>query len=177
MKNKILILTLVCTLVSGCVTPKYTIMKHSQIQSLDLDNSLINYIPLEDEMTTKSALLDSSYKLISAKKYMTLESYVNKLEQSGANSTDFYLAKTLWAITIQNYPVAQKNLNNVNGAEFRLLKRLLTIDLNYEIERQNGSFNYKAYLQKYQDLIDSYPENAVLRKIVAIRLRYLRYNY
>ena len=65
----------------------------------------------------------------------------------------------------------------VDGKENKMLKMLLSIDLNYEIERTDAGLNFKAYLQKYQDLIDLFPDNAVLRKIVAIRLRYLRYNY
>jgi len=152
-------------------------MKHSQIQSQNLDNSLINYIPLEDEMIAKSALLNYSYNLLSEGKYMALENYVNTLEESGANSSDFYLAKTLSSITNQNYSEAQKSLDKVSDKDYKLLKKLLTIDLNYETERLAGGLNFKNYLKNYQDLIDSYPDNTMLRKIVAIRLRYLRYNY
>ena len=144
---------------------------------MDLDKSELNYIPLEDEMLAKSAVLDSAYKLLSAKKYMTLEGYIKKLEESGANSSDFYLAQTFSAISSLNYPDAKLSLMNVDGKENRMLKMLLSIDLNYEIERTKAGLNFKTYLQKYQDLIDLFPDNLMLRKIVAIRLRYLRYNY
>ena len=177
MRNKLILLTLLCSILYSCTSPKYVLLINSEIQSQNLDNSLINYIPLEDELIAKSALLNYSYKLISEGKYSTLEMYVNKLEESGANSTDFYLAKTFSAIANQNYSGALKSLDKVNGNEYTLLKRLLTIDLNYETERPEGNFNFKIYLRKYQDLIDSYPGNTILRKIVAIRLRYLRYNY
>jgi len=177
MKIKIIMTITILGCFYSCTTSKYTIMKHSQIQSQDLDNSLVNYIPLEDELVEKSAVLDSSYKLISAKKYLTLDSYVTRLQESGANSSDFYLVKTLFDITQLNYSQAQKSLAKVNDNGCKLLKNLLTIDLNYEIERTESTFNYKAYLQRYQHLIDTYPDNNVLRKIVAIRLRYLRYKY
>ncbi|MEI8271978.1 MAG: hypothetical protein WCG08_05105 [Paludibacter sp.] len=177
MRNKIILTLIVLGSFYGCITPKYTILKHSEIQSLDLDKIGLNYIPLEDEMLAKSAVLDSAYKLLSAKKYMTLESYIKKLEESGASSSDFYLAQTLSAITNLNYSGARTSLMKVDGKENKMLKMLLSIDLNYEIERADAGLNFKAYLQKYQDLIDLFPDNAVLRKIVAIRLRYLRYNY
>jgi hypothetical protein len=177
MKNKIILTLIVMGSLYGCITPKYIILKHSEFQSQNLDKSELNYIPLEDEMLAKSAVLDSAYKLLSAKKYMTLEGYIKRLEVSGANSSDFYLAQTLSAITNQNYSAARVSLMNVDGKENKMLKMLLSIDLNYEIDRTKTGLNFKTYLQKYQELIDLFPENAMLRKIVAIRLRYLRYNY
>jgi hypothetical protein len=177
MKLKIILTIVVLGCFYGCITPKYTVIKHSQIEVPDLDNSLVNYIPLADELLDKSAVLDSSYKLIHANKFYTLESYVYKLEKSGANSSDFYLAKTLYAITQLNYKLALQNLAMVNDDDYKLLKSLLTIDLNYEIERTDTGFNFNTYLKRYQNLIDTYPDSIVLRKIVAIRLRYLRYKY
>ena len=177
MKNKIILTLLVVGCFYSCISPKYIVLKHSEFQAVDLDKSELNYIPLEDEMLAKSAVLDSAYKLLSAKKYMTLEGYIKKLEESGANSSDFYLAQTFSAISSLNYPDAKLSLMNVDGKENRMLKMLLSIDLNYEIERTKAGLNFKTYLQKYQDLIDLFPDNLMLRKIVAIRLCYLRYNY
>ncbi|MDD4994322.1 MAG: hypothetical protein PHR83_19035 [Paludibacter sp.] len=177
MKNKIILIIIILGFFSSCITSKYTVMKQSQIEVQDLDNSVINYIPMADELIEKSAVLDSSYKLIHDNKLYTLENYVYKLERSGANSSDVYLAKTIWAITQLNYSQAQQSLARVTEKDYTLLKSLLTIDLNYEIERTGNEFNFKTYLQRYQNLIDTYPENIVLRKIVAIRLRYLRYKY
>jgi len=177
MKIQIILTIIVLGCFYSCTTPKYTVMKHSQIEIHDLDKSLVNYIPLEDGLVEKSAVLDSSYKLIHANKFFTLESYVNKLEKSGAKSSDFYFAKTLSAITQLNYSLAQQSLANVTNNDYKLLKSLLTIDLNYEIERTGTGVNFKVYLQRYQNLIDTYPNNDLLKKIVAIRLRYLRYQY
>ncbi len=177
MKNKIIISILVLGSFNSCITPKYYVLKQSQFQAMDLDKCAINYIPLEDETLAGSVILNSTYKLLTEKKYTTLEGYINKLKEAGANSSDFYLAQTLLAMTDQNYSAAQNSLKRVDDKENKLLKRLLTIDLNYETKHTEGSFNFKVYLKEYQDLIDSFPDNMALKKIVAIRLRYLRYNY
>jgi hypothetical protein len=177
MKRKIILIAIILGSFYGCITPKYYVMKYSQIQSLDLDKSLVNYIPLEDELVVKSVVLDSTYNLLINKKYMTLENYVRNLEKSGAKSSDLSMAITLSEITQQHYPNALNRLEMIQDNKYALLKTLLTIDLKYENERQEGGFDFKKYLQKYQTLIDNYPDNQVLKKIVSLRLRYLRYNY
>jgi len=177
MKNKIIFFAIILGCFYGCTTPKYYVLKYSEFQSLDLDKSLVNYIPLEDELVTKSFVLDSAYSLLIHKKYMTLESYVRNLEETGVKSSDLYLAITLSEITQQHYSGALKRLDQINDTQYSLLKSLISIDLNYENERLEGGLNFKKFLQKYQNLIDNHPDNLVLKKIVSLRLRYLRYNY
>jgi len=177
MKNKIILLVIILGCCYGCITPKYYVMRYSQIQSLNLDKSLVNYIPLEDELVTKSVVLDSAYSLLMSKRYMKLENYVTNLEKSGVTSSDLYMAQTLSKITQLNYSGAQKSLEMINDKRYTLLKSLLAIDLKYENERLVGAFDFNKYLVKYQNLIDKYPDNPVLKKIVSIRMRYLRYNY
>jgi hypothetical protein len=176
MINKLFFLLLFLGLYS-CTPPKYITKRQSEIVNLDLDNSITNYIPIADEDLNKSKILDSSYNLIIFKKYSELKSYLNSLEASGVSSSDFYLVKTLLLITQKEYSDAITSLRKINDSDYTLLKRLLSNDLIYEITRIKGQSNYDSFLKNYQDLIDSYPDNNSLKKIVAIRLRYLRYNY
>jgi hypothetical protein len=176
MKNGILLLLIVLAS-TYCTPPKYITKKQSEIMNLDLDNSITNFIPISDEDLNKSKILDSSYNLIILKKYSILESYLRSLKTSGIITSDFYLSKTLFLITKKNYSDAVISVRKIKDSDYVLLKRLLSIDLNYEIAKDNGSFGYEQFLKSYQDLIDAYPDNASLKKIVSIRLRYIRYNY
>lgn len=176
MRNGVLLIVIVLGL-SFCTPPKYITKKQSEIVNLDLDNSIINYIPISDEDLIKSKILDSTYNLITFKKYSKLESYIGSLETSGISTSDFYLSKTLLNITTKNYSDAVISLRKIKDSDYILLKRLLSIDLNYEIVKNNGGYGYDQFLKGYQDLIDAYPDNVSLKKIVSIRLRYIRYNY
>ncbi|MDD4972226.1 MAG: hypothetical protein PHT07_22590 [Paludibacter sp.] len=177
MKNKILLFVLILGCFYSCTPPKYYVMKYSQIKSMELDKSQVNYIPLEDELVTKSVVLDSTYSLLMNNRYMKLDNYITKLERSEVASSELYLAKTLSKISLLDYPGALKSLDKINDKRYALLKSLLTIDLKYENERLMGAFDFNKYLEKYQKLIDTHPDNMVLKKIVSIRMRYLRYNY
>ena len=75
MKNGILLIVVfgLCC----CITPKYVTKKESEIIKSDLSNSLINYIPLPDNDLAHSKILDSTYYLITNKKYSKLNKYIN----------------------------------------------------------------------------------------------------
>ena len=90
---------------------------------------------------------------------------------------DLYLAKTLYHISKSEYQSAMVNLKLIDDNHYMLIKDLLFIDLNYELARFNGYVDYKKFLQDYQAFIDKYPENEFLKKIVALRIRYIRYHY
>lgn len=174
MSIKFLFLLIVLGL-SSCVSPKYITIKESELIDLDLENSIVNYIPLSDKALQASPILDSTYSLIQKKRFSKLDSYIKKLEKSGVNTSDYYLSKTLFFIAVKDYFGANAYVEKINDSDYLLLKRLLSIDIFYEIEKVNGSFSYTAYLKKYQDLTDAFPQNESLKKLVAIRLRYLRY--
>lgn len=176
MKVKYLLLLLVVGLYQ-CTSPKYITKRQSEIVNLDLDHSITNYIPIADHDLIGSKILDSSYVLMVGKKYSRLDRYISSLELSDIHSSDLYLSKTLLLISRKEYLTATQSLSKVNDSDYSLLKRLLSIDLNYEIARTNGIFNYNKFLKSYQELVDTYPDDESLKKIVAIRLRYLRYNY
>jgi hypothetical protein len=105
-----------------------------------------------------------------------LNEYIRSLEKSGIYSPDMYLSKALLLISKKDYITAATNLEKIPEPYFPLLKDLLLIDMDYEQSKINGTFNYNHFLKDYQQLIDAYPYNQSLKKIVAIRLRYLRYN-
>ena len=176
MRNKLLLFAVVFGM-CFCVEPKYIVKKQSELATLDLNQTVVNYIPLADRDVSTSTILDSTYRLLSAKKYAKLNSYLNSLETSGVHSPDFYLSKTFLYITYDDYLKASVSLRQLGDADYLLLKRLLAIDLKYELAKANGGFDYSEFLKGYQDLIDSYPNDFSLKKIAGLRLRYIRYNY
>lgn len=160
-----------------CCTPaKYITKKQSEVSPTELENSVVNYIPLPDEWLQKSQFLDSCYVLLTEKRYHNLDKYIQSKEASGMKPSEGYLAKTLLLITKLAYPEALQNITKIEDNDFLKIRQLLTIDLNYEIARQNGNVDFKSVLNAYQTLVDSNPDDLLLKKIVSIRLRYLRYN-
>lgn len=176
MKRNWLLLILVIGL-WHCTTPKYIVQKQSEMVKLNLDQSITNYIPLEDGDLMESEILDSTYVLIAQKKFSKLGKYIQSLEKSGIRSSDLLLSNALLFISKREYDNAASWLEKIPDSDYPLLKDLLLIDMDYELTRVNGSFNYNHFLKSYQQLVDAYPDNTLVKKIVAIRLRYVRYNY
>ncbi len=177
MKNKTLLILFLSIGMYSCISPKYIVIRQSEIATLDLEHSVTNYIPVADEYLQHSVILDSTCTLIDKQKFSKLENYLMALENKGINSPDYKLSKSLLLISQKEYSGALKCILTINDSEYSMIKDLLVIDLNYEISRFNEVFDYKTFLKIYQSLIDKYSDNSSLRKIVAIRLRYLRYNY
>ena len=160
-----------------CSAPKYIVKEQSGISEPDLESSTVNYIPIPDDELRKSVTLDSSVHLIGNKKYSKLDKYIHAKEVGGVVASDIFLSKALLLITRKEYPEAFQSLAKIDDSDYPMLRKLLTLDLNYEIARTHGSFDYKNLLKDYQSFIDAYPDDLLLKKIVSIRLRYLRYNY
>jgi hypothetical protein len=127
-----------------------------------------------DKDLNSSSILDSTYNLLKLKKYSKLNNYLSSIQ---SDSSDYYLAQTLYRISKTKYQEAETYLGKIDDKSYTLLKQLLFIDLSYEIARINGSKDFKKFLQDYQSLIDKYPDNEQLKQIVLIRTRYIRYNY
>jgi hypothetical protein len=160
-----------------CTPPKYIAKRQSEIIHLDLDNSIINYIPVADIDLENSRIMETSYNLIVNKKYSKLERYINGLENSGVGTSDLYLSKALLYISKKEYETAVQNLQKIKNDDFKFLKQLLSTDLDYELAKINGINDYKGFLHRYQELMDYYPDDTSLKKILAIRIRFMRYNY
>ena len=176
MRNTILLLIITFGLFY-CTPPKYIAKRQSEIVHLDLDNSIINYIPVADVDLKNSRILETSYNLIVNKKYSKLERYINGLENSREATSDLYLSKALLFISKKEYETAAQNLQKIKNDDFKLLKQLLSTDLDYELAKINGTMDYKGFLHRYQELMDYYPDDTSLKKILAIRIRFMRYNY
>lgn len=177
MKNKTLLILFLSIGMYSCISPKYIVKRQSEIATLDLDQSVTNYIPIDDAYLHHSFILDSTCALIDKKEFSKLNSYLMTLQKEGISTSDYQLSQSLLLISRKEYREALNCLFKINESEYAMVKDLLTIDLNYEISRLNNVFDYTTFLKSYQDLIDKYPHNPSLRKIVGIRLRYLRYNY
>ena len=113
MKQKYLLLLLFAAFYS-CTSPKYITRKQSEMVRLDLDQSITNYIPIDDQELRDSKILDSAYVLIVDKKLPKLEKYLLSLENTGIHSSDLYLSKTLLAITRKDYMAASQSLNQID---------------------------------------------------------------
>ena len=173
MKKMIIITGLIFGLIS-CTQTKYFVKTDAALSKMDLDNTIINYIPITETELASSNILASTYSLLEARKYAKLSEY---LETMQTDSPYYYLAKTLYHISKSEYQEAAEFLGKVSENSYDLLRQLLLIDVSYEIARLNGSVNYKNFLQDYQSLIDKHSHNEQLKKIVSVRIRYIRYNY
>lgn len=173
MIRTIIFLGLIFGLIS-CIQTKYYVKSESDLSQVDWNNNILNYIPLTDNDFKNSIILDTTYKLLYFKKYSKLNDFLNSVQ---SNSNDLYLAKTLYHISKKKYQDAANNLRMINETHYILLKELLFIDLSYELAKLNGLHDFKKNLQDYQTLIDKYPDHESLKNIVALRIRYIRYNY
>jgi hypothetical protein len=176
MKNKILFVLFAFVLFC-CTPPKYIPKKQSELMVMNLDRSITNYIPIIDEDLNRSKILESTYNLIKLKQYAKLKSYINSLEKTGIHSSDFYLSRTLLLITQKNYSEAIIYAKKISDSDYISLKKLLLIDLSYEIAKDTEASDYTEFLKEYQNLIDTYPDDDELKQIVSVRLRYIRYHY
>ena len=174
MKKVVIILGVILGLIS-CSTPtKYIVKSASELSQIDFEQNMINYLPLLDSDLKNSAVLDSTYKLLVLRKYSKLDKYLSAVK---SETQDFYLAKVLYYVSKTEYKEAANYLRKINEEQYPVLRELLFIDLSYELSKNSRSTIYKQYLQAYQELIDKYPDNEYLKKIVALRTRYIRYNY
>lgn len=173
-KKVVVILGLIFGTIS-CSTPtKYFVKSESELLQIDFERNMLNFLPLLDIDLKKSTVLDSTYKLLVLRKYSKLDKYLSSVK---FETQDFYLAKTLYFVSKTEYTEAANYLRKINEEQYPLLRELLFIDLSYELTKSSNPIIYKQYLQKYQELIDKYPDNEYLKRIVALRTRYIRYNY
>ena len=100
------------------------------------------------------------------------------LSSKTTDSQDYYLARTIEFLSERgNYAYdALEYWKKLDSEQFPVLKDLMLIDIYTEIARKNEIKDYKKILQDYQALIDKYPENELLKNLVAIRIGYIRYN-
>ena len=138
-----------------------------------MERNVLNIIPLMDEDLKYSAILDTTYKLIRSRKFSKLRRHLSSVQ---SEAPDFYLAKTLYHISKREYQNAIINLRLINDGYYTLIRDLLLIDLDYELTRLAGTRDFRRFLRDYQNLIDRYPDDEFLRKIIALRIRHIRYN-
>lgn len=174
MKKVVVILGLILGVIS-CSTPtKYFVKSENELSRIDFERNMLNYLPLLDADLKNSTVLDSTYKLLVLRKYSKLDKYLSSVK---SETQDFYLARTLYYVSKTEYKEAANYLRKINEEQYPILRELLYIDLSYELSKNSSSTIYKQYLKEYQELIDKYPDNEYLKKIVALRTRYIRYNY
>ncbi|MDR2026952.1 MAG: hypothetical protein LBQ01_05245 [Prevotellaceae bacterium] len=154
----------------SCAPAKYFVETEDVLSQIDWERNVLNYIPLMGD-DLHSDVLYATYQLLKSKKYSQLNLYLSTVQ----NSPDYYPAKALYCIAKSKYTDALEYTDKIKENRI-LLKQLLSIDLNYELSRMAGEYNYKKFLQDYQNLTDEYPDNDILKKIIAVRIRYVRYN-
>lgn len=173
MKKVITTLCLILGLIS-CTQTKYFVKSESELANVNWDKNVRNYIPLQDKYLERSPTLSTTYELLKSEKYSKLKKYLSTIQSQTSN---YYLAQSLYHISKSEYKEASGFLRMINEHNYELVTDLLSIDVSYELAKKNGVFNYKKFLKDYQKLIDKYPENEQLKNIVALRTRYIRYNY
>lgn len=81
-------------------------------------------------------VLESTYSLISERKFSRAKRYLNKLD---GKSSDFYLASTLYNISISNYYDEAISFLKINDEDYPIIKQLIGIGLKYELAKANIS--------------------------------------
>ncbi len=175
-KKHFYLVLIILAVLTNCKEPKqFILIKQSAILNLDLENSVINFIPIPDNDLKTYKILDSTYSLIKNKKFDKLDTYLNSLDTTLDLNSDFYLSKTLYYITQNEYEKAAEYVELMDDADFQILKKLLTIDISFELSLKAGTYNFYTYLQKYQELYDFSNEDPSIQKILLIRVRHLRH--
>ncbi len=170
-------LTISLSITSCSTSPKYIVQKRSEIRQGALDSFSVNYLPINDADLQNSKILDSVYSLLIIGKYNMAYDYIVAADSLTMITSGWKMAKVLYWTTIGDYERATMKLKRIDDSAYPVLKRLLLIDLAYEQQLSFGRQKYKEFLADYQALIDAYPDDELLKKIIFIRSRYLRYNY
>ncbi len=176
MSNRFKFLLVIVTgmIICSCTQSKYLVKSSSELTSLDFRTNVLNYIPVSDQDMRSSVVLDSTCSLIAARKLSKAGRYLDNIK---TGKSDYYLARTLYDISGDNYKGAAVSLRGIKDGDYPVLKQLLGIDLKYELARQNGRTFFNDILDDYQKLVDKYPDNKLLKDIVLVRIRYIRYGY
>ena len=176
MGNKVIFFLLV--LILYCCSPgKYIIIRQKELKNIDLNNSLVHYIPIDDCLLDKYKVVDSSCTLLEQNKNTRLLRYINSVHPMDSLMPDLNLSRTLVYINESNYKEAAVYLYKIDNPDFNKIKTLLAIDIDYELSKMNNYYNFKYFMGHYQNLVDSFPDDRNLYKIASMRLRFLRYNY
>lgn len=173
MKRTVILFVLILGLIS-CAPTKYVVQSESELSRIDWERNMVNYIPIPDNDLYKSSILDTTNKLIQSKKLAKLDNYLSSVHFW---TPDVYLAKTLYFISRNEYQEAADLLGTINENQFPLVRGLISIDLSYELTKKNKTPDFNQFLKGYQALIDKFPDDELLKKIIALRIRYIRYNY
>ncbi|MDR2906444.1 MAG: hypothetical protein LBU91_00430 [Bacteroidales bacterium] len=173
MKKTSVLLFLIFGLMS-CTQTKYFVKSEQDLSQLDLEQMDLNFIPLLDESLENSIILTTTYELITSKKYSKLKKYLSSIQ---SQTSDFYLAKTLYYISKNEYQEAAITLKQIDENAYTFVEDLLFVDLSYELAKRNNVKDFKKFLQDYQAVLDKYPNDKVKKKIIALRIRYVRYHY
>lgn len=172
--NRIILLLLL--LIIGCTPTKYSILIDNELDNIDFSNYLLKIIPISALDYQNDNLVNKTYFYLKSNQNSELRDYLDNIETRDIGSS-YYFANSLYFISKSKYKDALANLQKIDTTKFNPIRELLIVDLNYEINYELGLKDFKRYLNEYQTLIDKYPDNNLLKKIIGIRLRFIRYNY
>lgn len=159
--------------VFSCAPTKYFVKSEADLTKVNWETNRLNYIPLKDVFLENSRVLDSTYTLITLRKFSKLKRY---LSSNSTMSSEVYLAWAFYYVAKAKYQKAYLSIEKVEDDKFDFVKQLLLIDLKYEFYLQNDENEYNNVLQKYQVLMDKYINNKFVKEIISMRSRYLRYS-
>ncbi len=173
-KMRLLPIILCLILVSSCSQTYYYLKTDFELSEIIWKTNTKNYIPILKSELDKSVVLATTHRFLKQQELFKLKQYLNS---NSSDNSDVILAKTMYHIYKCNYSEAQHALSEIKDGKYPQIKQLLNIDLEYEISRTNDSVNFQQTLQKYQYLLDSNPNNNLLKNLLLTRIRYIRYNY
>lgn len=153
--------------------PKYFVVHEFELIDVNWAKSTTNYIPIMNEEYMSSPILQSTHTFLIEQNYSGLRRF---LASQSEYTPDYYLAKTLYHISKKQYPEASSSIKLVGKENFSSLRELIELDLAYEMAESHERNNYMKFLNDYQQLLDRYHENEILRNTITLRVRHIRYN-
>lgn len=155
---------------------RYAFVKYSELKLDQLEVSHTMYFPVSTTDLEESHILDTTHQFLNLSKEYKLNRYLRSLEKNGINSSDLFIATAILNIHKGAYIESKHALSRVNDDKFDVLKQLLEVDIDREINMIDSRPNFETYLKRYQAIVDNNPGNFILKKIIDVRIRFLRYD-
>lgn len=172
---RFLVFTSSLFLLFSCTPQRYAVVSSNTLSSQSGENWETNFVPVPNEYLGSGILRIANACLI-ARDFSRLRVVLDSAERKDGATSEIYLAKSISCICRKKYEKGAEQLVLVTDEKYIMLRRLLTIDFNYETSRQKGFASFSSFLDEYQKLADQYINHEYMMKLIKVRVRRIRYN-
>lgn len=159
-------------LFASCASHRYTMITPDQYTALQKSNTLkyTRYIVIDTAASACPPVMASTVRLLKNNDADELDRYLDTHDIPHDDS--YFMGKTLAALWNKNYSFSLEYLASITTGRYLCLKKLLTADCRYELNKGNKN----QLILLYQDALDcNYSD--IAKDIIAIRIKLITYNY